>query len=140
MPPFSRSMHRKFRPGLLIALTGLMAIGMYSTTLFPTPPLMDLSVPIDMIPARPPIPKALVVASMEKDETSWIHTHLSDWQVSRFVVDSESTHFTVPKNKGREAMVYLTYIINNYSDLPDIVVFMHSQRYQWHNDDPLYGE
>ena len=31
------------------------------------------------------------------------------------------------------------HIIDNYDDLPTVSVFMHSLRYQWHNDDPLYG-
>ena len=32
------------------------------------------------------------------------------------------------------------YIIDHYDNLPDIIVFIHSLRYQWHNDDPLYGK
>ena len=32
-----------------------------------------------------------------------------------------------------------SFIIDNYTDLPNATVFMHSQRYQWHNDEPLYG-
>ncbi|KAF2269876.1 hypothetical protein CC78DRAFT_529042 [Lojkania enalia] len=35
-------------------------------------------------------------------------------------------------------MVYLTFIIDNYDELPDNVLFIHPQRYQWHNDDPDY--
>ena len=31
------------------------------------------------------------------------------------------------------------YIIDHYNNLPDVMVFMHSERYQWHNDDPIYG-
>lgn len=34
-------------------------------------------------------------------------------------------------------MVYLTYIIDHYDELPEIVVFMHSHRYSWHNNDIL---
>ena len=30
------------------------------------------------------------------------------------------------------------YIIDNYDNLPDMMLFIHSQRYQWHNDDPYY--
>jgi hypothetical protein len=30
-------------------------------------------------------------------------------------------------------------MIDAYEDLPDVMVFIHSDRYQWHNDDPLYG-
>jgi len=32
------------------------------------------------------------------------------------------------------------HIINHYDNLPDIMVFLHGQRYQWHNDDPLFGK
>lgn len=30
------------------------------------------------------------------------------------------------------------YIIDNYDNLPESILFIHSQRYQWHNDDPYY--
>jgi hypothetical protein len=29
--------------------------------------------------------------------------------------------------------------MDSYENLPDIMVFMHGERYQWHNDDPIYG-
>ena len=32
----------------------------------------------------------------------------------------------------------ISYIIDNYHHLPDYMLFIHAQRYQWHNDDPLY--
>ena len=35
------------------------------------------------------------------------------------------------------ANVY-SYIIDNYDKLPDNVLFIHPNRYQWHNDDPDY--
>jgi hypothetical protein len=31
-----------------------------------------------------------------------------------------------------------SYIIDHYDDLPDNVLFIHPNRYQWHNDDPDY--
>lgn len=30
------------------------------------------------------------------------------------------------------------YIIDNYDNLPDVMLFIHSLRFQWHNDDPYY--
>lgn len=30
------------------------------------------------------------------------------------------------------------YIIDHYDNLPDAMLFIHSQRFQWHNDDPYY--
>ena len=32
----------------------------------------------------------------------------------------------------------LSYIIDNYDALPDNILFIHPQRFQWHNDDPDY--
>ncbi|TVY23461.1 hypothetical protein LHYA1_G008385 [Lachnellula hyalina] len=82
--------------------------------------------------------KTLVVATVEKDDISWLHKHLPEWDVSRYVVDDASASLTVPKNKGQEAMTYLTYMIDSYDNFPDLILFMHNGRYQWHNDDPLY--
>ncbi|KAK2742749.1 hypothetical protein FQN55_007690 [Onygenales sp. PD_40] len=82
--------------------------------------------------------KSLIVASLKDDDTSWIREYLADWHANIYVVDDPRAELTVPMNKGREAMVYLTYIIDNYDKLPDIMVFIHGKRYQWHNDDPVY--
>lgn len=30
------------------------------------------------------------------------------------------------------------YIIDRYDSLPDVSIFIHSLRYQWHNEDPMY--
>lgn len=35
-------------------------------------------------------------------------------------------------------VVLTRYIIDNYNNLPESMLFIHSQRYQWHNDDPYY--
>ena len=52
--------------------------------------------------------KTFVVASMARDDSKWLDTHFSDWDIKRYIVDDHASLFTVPKNKGREAMVYLT--------------------------------
>ncbi|KAJ6131741.1 hypothetical protein N7471_006956 [Penicillium samsonianum] len=90
--------------------------------------------------ARPsvPRPKDMVVASMKSDDTSWLSEYFPDWTKSIYVVDDKHAPLTVTRNKGRESMVYLTYIIDNYDNLPDTMLFIHSKRYQWHNDDPYY--
>jgi hypothetical protein len=84
------------------------------------------------------IEKDMVVASMKSDNTSWLFENFPDWHKSVYVVDDKNAELTVARNKGRESMVYLTYIIDNYDHLPDVMLFIHSQRYQWHNDDPYY--
>ena len=39
----------------------------------------------------------------------------------------------VAPNKGNEASSYLEYIINNYEKLPDICIFVHGHRNDWHH-------
>ncbi|THW03523.1 hypothetical protein D6D26_03421 [Aureobasidium pullulans] len=79
-----------------------------------------------------------VVASQTRDNTTWLPSLFPDWHHNIFLADQPDAALSVPQNKGREGMTYLTYIIDNYSSLPDIVIFLHAERYQWHNDDPLY--
>ena len=49
---------------------------------------------------------------------------------------------TTPMNKGRESMAYLSYVIDNYANLPSTLVFLHSHRSgffsAWHTDTPLH--
>ncbi|KAI1077759.1 hypothetical protein F5B20DRAFT_572000 [Whalleya microplaca] len=80
----------------------------------------------------------MVVASTKKEDTSWLHKYVPHWRKNIYVVDKPHAPLTVPQNKGNEAMVYLTYIIDRYYTLPDNVLFLHASRFQWHNDDPDY--
>jgi hypothetical protein len=61
-------------------------------------------------PIKKPPAAGIVVASLRHEDTSWIHRHLPDWSHSIYIVDDPSAELTVPKNKGREAMVYLRYV------------------------------
>lgn len=51
-----------------------------------------------------------------------------------YVVDDPIALLHPPRNKGHEVMVYLTYIISHYDNLPDIAIFMHAHRWAWHNN------
>ncbi|KAK1779553.1 hypothetical protein QBC45DRAFT_374278 [Copromyces sp. CBS 386.78] len=84
------------------------------------------------------LPLEIVVASMKREDTSWVHEYLPDWPASIYVVDDPGAPLTVPRNKGHEAMVYLTHIIDRYDTLASTTVFVHAQRFAWHNDDPDY--
>lgn len=64
---------------------------------------------------RVPLPpleihRDLVVASMKSDNTSWLFEYFPDWHKSIYVVDDKNAELTVEVNKGRESMVYLTYV------------------------------
>lgn len=52
--------------------------------------------------------KELVVASLAGDDIAWLDEHFSTWKQNIYVVNNASAPLTVPKNKGREAMPFLT--------------------------------
>ncbi|KAI1869030.1 uncharacterized protein JN550_006017 [Neoarthrinium moseri] len=80
----------------------------------------------------------IVVASLRHEDTSWLPTYLPEWKANVYVVDDPEAPLTVSVNRGRESMVYLTYIIDHYDRLPNNIIFMHASRFAWHNDDPDY--
>jgi hypothetical protein len=43
-----------------------------------------------------------------------------------------------PFNKGRESISYLTYLIDHYDELPELMVFLHGEYKAWHNN-ALFG-
>ena len=57
--------------------------------------------------SQPPF-KSIVVASVKSDDTRWLAEELPEWHASVYVADDPYAKLTVPKNKGREAMSYLT--------------------------------
>ncbi|KJR88897.1 uncharacterized protein SPSK_07734 [Sporothrix schenckii 1099-18] len=81
---------------------------------------------------------ALVVASSSQmvasGETAWLADVPAAWQpVFHYVTDAPlSPQLAVPVHKGREAMAYLTYIVDHYDTLADVVVFHHGHRRGWH--------
>jgi len=52
--------------------------------------------------------KELVVASLMRDRVKWLNESFPTWKRNVYVVDKRDAELTVPKNKGREAMVFLT--------------------------------
>ncbi|KAF7716554.1 Uncharacterized protein PECH_004354 [Penicillium ucsense] len=97
------------------------------------------------IPGSPKPPgskynRTLVVPRTKKEDTSWIHEELPDWDSAIYVVDDPKAPLHPPRNKGHEVMVYLSYIIDFYEELPDVAVFMHAHRKAWHNEDFFDGD
>ncbi|KAI4726375.1 hypothetical protein E4T49_05886 [Aureobasidium sp. EXF-10728] len=99
------------------------------------------------IPGTPKDPnaeytKTLVIGRKKEENTLWVDTELEDMlapkgplQTAIYVVDDKNAELHTPKNKGHEAMVYLSYIIDNYNNLSDVSIFMHAHRFAWHNND-----
>ena len=76
--------------------------------------------------------RTFVAGRLKSDNTSWLSEDFPDLNTAIYVVDDPSAPLHVPVNKGHEAMVYLTYIIDHYDDLADTTLFFHQHRYAWH--------
>ncbi|MCJ1316524.1 hypothetical protein MMC15_001845 [Xylographa vitiligo] len=81
--------------------------------------------------------RVLVVPHTSKDSVTWMDDRLLGVSGALYVVDDPTAPLHPPRNKGHEVMVYLTYIIDHYESLPDILIFMHAHRQAWHNSDLL---
>jgi hypothetical protein len=81
--------------------------------------------------------RMIVVPKTKAEDTAWLDEELPDTPKAVYVVDDRKAPLHPPKNKGNEAMVYLSYIIDHYEKLPDVSIFIHAHRYTWHNNDLL---
>ncbi|KAL9605806.1 MAG: hypothetical protein Q9179_000992 [Wetmoreana sp. 5 TL-2023] len=81
--------------------------------------------------------RVMVIPRMQEDDISWIAKELPGLDLSVYVADDPGASVHPPRNKGHEVMVYLSYLIENYERLPDIVLFMHSHRWTHHNNNFL---
>ncbi|PGH16352.1 hypothetical protein AJ80_05201 [Polytolypa hystricis UAMH7299] len=88
-------------------------------------------------PAGSNYTRVLVIARQQSEDVNWINEELPDLETAVYVVDDPNAEFHPPRNKGHEAMVYLSYVIDHYDELPDIMIFMHAHRQAWHNEEIL---
>jgi hypothetical protein len=79
----------------------------------------------------------LVIAKTKDENIDWMDEKLPNQEKAVYVADDPKAPLHPPKNKGHEVMIYLTWIIDNYDNLPDVAMFMHSHQLTWHNDDLL---
>ena len=77
---------------------------------------------------------SIVIPQTKTEDLGWLKGQIAEAELVVYEVDNENAENKVPKNKGREAMVYLTYMIDHYDALPDTAVFMHAHRHAWHNN------
>lgn len=80
---------------------------------------------------------ALVIAKTKDENVEWIREKLPHQETAVYVADDPTAPLHPPKNKGHEVMVYLSWIIDNYDNLPDVAMFMHAHQLTWHNDELL---
>ena len=79
----------------------------------------------------------LVIAKTKDENVEWIREKLPHQVTAVYVADDPTAPLHPPKNKGHEVMVYLSWIIDNYDNLPDVAMFMHAHQLTWHNDELL---
>jgi hypothetical protein len=83
------------------------------------------------------IPLTVILAAIQKDNLTLLAQDSGlrhdDTQIVYVADDANATN-SVPINKGNEAMIYVTYLIDHYDSLPDLMVFMHVGRTSWHNN------
>jgi hypothetical protein len=89
----------------------------------------------------PTYDRGLVMGRLKAENTDWIREYLPDWQHYVYIVDSpSSSHAHTIYNKGREAMTYLTFLVEHYDSLPAYIVFLHAHKDiedslgAWHNE------
>ncbi|KAJ5550245.1 hypothetical protein N7535_001816 [Penicillium sp. DV-2018c] len=86
---------------------------------------------------------AIVMAKLKAENTAWVSAELSEWRSIVYTVDDVNAPMHTPKNKGRESLPYLQYIVDHYNELPDVVLFLHSHRdgmiAGWHIDTMDYS-
>ncbi|KAK6530252.1 hypothetical protein TWF694_003615 [Orbilia ellipsospora] len=84
--------------------------------------------------------KTVIMGKIKTEDGEWPQKELSDWRPVVYSMDDPEAegYFPVSANKGREAMAYLTYLINFYDNLTDINVFIHAHNGSypkaWHNE------
>jgi hypothetical protein len=79
-------------------------------------------------------PEIVIVTSHFREDLTWLKN--SKYPV--VLIDHEGASpspfkpSVIIPNKGTEASVYLKYIIDNYYNLPEYIVFLHGHEHSWH--------
>jgi hypothetical protein len=142
---------RHFASVLLFALGALFLIWYFEMSYVSqqaTPALADSmtynskSTTTEFRPGTPKAPpyeysRTLVIGKLSDEDISWIARELPGLNTSIYHVDAPPSELQIPKNKGHDAMVYLTYIIDHYNELADTTIFIHPHQTTWHNNDLL---
>ena len=87
--------------------------------------------------------KAMVMRRTAWENVTWVEDQFPDWERWIYSSDQELQDVALPLqvDKGNEANAYLTFIIENYENLPDVALFLHAHENVdtggWHidNDD-----
>lgn len=87
--------------------------------------------------------RTLVVAHRPVEDVSWIEEHLGhiDWvDTAVYTLDDPTASLRPNASKGHETSVYLTFMLDNYDNFPEVAIFMHYHREAYHNNDLLESD
>lgn len=90
----------------------------------------------DLPPADPPFGD-LVIAGQESTDLSWTAGMERSWTLLKYDAnqpDNPDPRLRFPRRKGNEAVVYLSYLIDNYDSLPWCTLFVHGHAESWHQE------
>ncbi|KAJ6153622.1 hypothetical protein N7470_006581 [Penicillium chermesinum] len=95
-------------------------------------------------PIEVPNEGVIVMGRMRDQDTAWVGAELSEYMAQLHLHRRRYPPFpATPKNKGREALPYLQFIVDHYDDLPTVCVFLHAHRNgwpeAWHTDTMEYS-
>ncbi|KAJ5833915.1 hypothetical protein N7474_002226 [Penicillium riverlandense] len=86
---------------------------------------------------------SIIMGKLKSEDTAWVSAELAEWRNIIYTVDDPFAPLHTPKNKGRESLPYLQYIVDHYEDLPETMVFLHPHRdgwpAAWHTDTMDYN-
>ncbi|EGE83156.2 hypothetical protein, variant [Blastomyces gilchristii SLH14081] len=128
--------HRKLKPlACALLLCTFLTMTHYIILRFriSVPPPTNL-----VIPDSFGVPLAIVMGKTKGENANWAYSMFPEWTPFVYSVDDEPGYGLRVPNRGRESMPYLTFIIDHYHSLPDIVAFVHANNRQWHNQDIGY--
>ena len=77
--------------------------------------------------------RIMVVPHMSTEDITWIDDELPGLHTIRYTANDVLAPHHPPMNKGHEVVIYLSFILEHYENLPDVVIFMHAHRYSHHN-------
>ncbi|CAG8980423.1 hypothetical protein HYALB_00003988 [Hymenoscyphus albidus] len=87
--------------------------------------------------------KTIIVPKTKDDDVSWIFSNFGqdpNINAAIYVVDDPTADLHTPRNKGHEVLAYLSFIVEQYHNLSDVNIFLHSHRFAWHNNDFLEND
>lgn len=70
----------------------------------------------------------------QPESVAWINESLNVTDSAIYIVDDPLAKLHLKKNRGRESMVYIKYILDHYDNLNDITFFFHAHAEAWHNN------